>query len=140
VDRRDERPTLTLTRARRPIERRRPRRRIPKRAGSWYPREALRAQWFPDLDDAPTKEGHGHRYGEKWLNDNLQPLVRFVRSRVGRMGLGALRSDSSIRARSKRSGFANLRRRRVGETARDGALPRPSSSPIFEASTCRRSG
>jgi hypothetical protein len=61
----------------------RPRCRIPKRAGSWYPRGSLKMEWYPDLDLAPMREGYGHRYGEKYLNENLQPLVRFLRSRVG---------------------------------------------------------
>ena len=61
----------------------RPRRRIPKRVKSWYPRGSLKMQWFPDLELAPAKEGYGHRYGDKHLNENLQPLVRFLRSRAG---------------------------------------------------------
>ena len=61
----------------------RPRRRIPKRAGSWYPRGSLKMEWHPDLDLAPLREGYGHRYGDKYLNENLQPLVRFLRSRAG---------------------------------------------------------
>jgi hypothetical protein len=61
----------------------RPRRRIPKAVKSWYPRGSLKMQWFPDLELAPAKEGYGHRYGDKHLNENLQPLVRFLRSRAG---------------------------------------------------------
>ncbi len=62
----------------------RPRRRIPKRNGSWYPRGRLKARWHPDLEDAPSREGMGHLYRDKWLNENLQPLVRFLRTNVGR--------------------------------------------------------
>src|SRR4051794_18399649 len=62
----------------------RPRCRIPKRSGSWYPRGSLKMQWHPDLELAPMREGYGHHYREKYLNENLQPLVRFLRSRVGK--------------------------------------------------------
>ena len=62
----------------------RPRMRVPKRAGSWYPRGSLKAVFQSDYELAPKREGLGHIYGEKWLNENLQPLVRFLRSHVGR--------------------------------------------------------
>lgn len=62
----------------------RPRCRRPKRAGSWYPRGSLKSAWYPDMEDAPVREGMGFGYAEKRLNENLRPLVRFLRSRVGR--------------------------------------------------------
>jgi hypothetical protein len=62
----------------------RPRCRIPKRAGSWYPRGSMKMKWYPDFESAPSREGMGHVYGIKRLNENLQPLVRFLRSNVGR--------------------------------------------------------
>jgi hypothetical protein len=62
----------------------RPRCRIPKRDGSWYPRGSLKMAWFPDLENAPMREGMGAVYAEKRLNENLQPLVRFLRTCVGR--------------------------------------------------------
>src|SRR5260370_32905789 len=38
-----------------------------------------------DRDDAPRFESSSrHRGGTKWLNENLAPLVRFLRRRVGR--------------------------------------------------------
>jgi hypothetical protein len=38
-----------------------------------------------DLEDAPRFESSSrNRGGTKWLNENLAPLVRFLRSRVGR--------------------------------------------------------
>jgi hypothetical protein len=62
----------------------RPRCRISKKNGSWYPRGSLKMKWYPDLELAPKREGYGGAYAEKYLNENLQPLVRFLRSRVGR--------------------------------------------------------
>src|SRR5690349_16870367 len=38
-----------------------------------------------ERDDAPPFESSSrHRGGTKWLNENLAPLVRFLRRRVGR--------------------------------------------------------
>ncbi len=62
----------------------RPRVRLPKRDGSWYPRGSLKNVFQRDWELAPKREGMGHAYGEKWLNENLQPLVRYLRSNVGR--------------------------------------------------------
>lgn len=62
----------------------RPRSRITRKAGSWYPRGALRSSWWPDLEMAPAREAMGARYAEKHLNENLAPLVRFLRKQVGR--------------------------------------------------------
>jgi hypothetical protein len=61
----------------------RPRMRIPKPYRSHYPRASLRSAWRDD-DDAPRREGMGRGYRYKWLNENLAPLQRFLRSRVGR--------------------------------------------------------
>jgi hypothetical protein len=62
----------------------RPRRRFPLKNGSAYPRGHLENRWAPNFDDAPRTESMGGSYKEKWLNENLRPLVRFLRSRVGR--------------------------------------------------------
>jgi hypothetical protein len=62
----------------------RPRMRFPLRNGSAYPRGRLENRWAPNLEDAPLVESMGGTYRQKWLNENLQPLVRFLRSRVGR--------------------------------------------------------
>jgi hypothetical protein len=62
----------------------RPRLRHPLKNGSAYPRGHLKNRWQPNLEDAPRIESMGGTYAEKWLNENLQPLVRFLRSRVGR--------------------------------------------------------
>lgn len=62
----------------------RPRRRFPLKNGSAYPRGSLENRWGPELEDAPRLESMGGIYGDKWLNENLQPLVRFLRSQVGR--------------------------------------------------------
>jgi hypothetical protein len=62
----------------------RPRQRFPLRNGSEYPRGHLENRWAPSLEDAPRIESMGGTYKTKWLNENLQPLVRFLRSRVGR--------------------------------------------------------
>jgi hypothetical protein len=62
----------------------RPRLRIPLKNGSAYPRGHLENRWAPDFENAPRIESMGRAYGKKWLNENLQPLVRFLRSRVGR--------------------------------------------------------
>lgn len=63
----------------------RPRLRIAKKGrGSHYPRAALARPYGPELDDAPTKCGITWRHKDKWLNENLAPLRRFLLSRVGR--------------------------------------------------------
>jgi hypothetical protein len=62
----------------------RPRLRRPLNNGSAYPRGHLKNRWLPNLEDAPRIESMGGTYAEKWLNENLQPLVRFLRSSVGR--------------------------------------------------------
>ena len=62
----------------------RPRFRIPKRNGSHYPRGSLKVRFGPDIDDAPTKLGMRFPHAEKWLNENLAPLRRWLRSQVGR--------------------------------------------------------
>lgn len=46
-----------------------------------YPRARVQNRW---RDEGPSREGMGARYGDKHLNENLAPLVRFLRSRVGR--------------------------------------------------------
>jgi hypothetical protein len=61
----------------------RPRLRFPLKNGSAYPRGRLENRWAPRLEDAPRTESMGGTYKGKWLNENLQPLVRFLRSRVG---------------------------------------------------------
>ncbi len=61
----------------------RPRLRVPLKNGSAYPRGHLENRWAPDLEDAPRTESLGGTYRVKRLNENLQPLVRFLRSRVG---------------------------------------------------------
>jgi hypothetical protein len=63
----------------------RPRLRFPLKNGSAYPRGHLKNKWAPNLEDAPRIESMGGIYATKWLNENLQPLVRFLRSRVGRL-------------------------------------------------------
>lgn len=62
----------------------RPRRRFPLKNGSAYPRGHLENQWAPALEDAPRIESMGGHYGDKSLNENLRPLVRFLRAHVGR--------------------------------------------------------
>jgi hypothetical protein len=62
----------------------RPRRRIPLKGMSAYPRGQLKNRWAPNLEDAPRTESMGGTYADKRLNENLQPLVRFLRSCVGR--------------------------------------------------------
>lgn len=49
-----------------------------------YPRGHLENRWAPDWENAPRIESMGSVYGTKWLNENLQPLVRFLRSSEGR--------------------------------------------------------
>lgn len=48
-----------------------------------YPRAYVRNR-FGGGDDAPLRERMGTGYREKHLSENLQPLVRFLRSRVGK--------------------------------------------------------
>ncbi len=62
----------------------RPRLSHPLKNGSAYPRGHLKNRWAPNLEDAPRIESMGGTYARKWLNENLQPLVRFLRSSVGR--------------------------------------------------------
>jgi hypothetical protein len=62
----------------------RPRLRFPLKNGSAYPRGHLENRWAPDMEDSTRMESMGGAYKEKRLNENLQPLVRFLRSRVGR--------------------------------------------------------
>lgn len=62
----------------------RPRLRIPKRAGSHYPRGSLRGLFERDLEDAPSKLGMKLPHAEKWLNENLAPLRRWLLAQAGR--------------------------------------------------------
>lgn len=62
----------------------RPRLRFPLKNGSAYPRGRMKNRFASDLEDAPLTEAMGGVYREKRLNENLQPLVRFLRSRVGK--------------------------------------------------------
>jgi hypothetical protein len=62
----------------------RPRLRFPLKNGSAYPRGSLESAWAPDFEASPLREAMGRGYGAKRLNENLQPLVRFLRSCVGR--------------------------------------------------------
>lgn len=52
--------------------------------GSDYPRGQLKNRWAPDLEAAPHTESMGGTYRDKGLNENLRPLVRFLRANVGR--------------------------------------------------------
>lgn len=64
------------------IERPRAYRGCRARVGCTYPRKKLaRAR---EQDDLPRKESMGALYAEKSLNENLRPLVRYLRSNVGR--------------------------------------------------------
>jgi hypothetical protein len=62
----------------------RPRFRRPKPAGSHYPRGHLKGLFERDLELAPQKLGIGFPHHEKWLNENLAPLRRWLCSQVGR--------------------------------------------------------
>jgi hypothetical protein len=63
----------------------RPRMRIPQRNGSHYPRGQLKNEFAHDFEDSPRRESYGSkRYAEKWLNENLSPLKRYLRRQVGR--------------------------------------------------------
>ena len=48
------------------------------------PRGHLKNRWCKDPESAPHKEPIGRSYRQKHLNENLQPLVRFLRKHVGR--------------------------------------------------------
>ena len=58
------------------------------RTGSDYPRGHLKNVWSgrrkPDFEAAPCTESMGGHYAHKELNENLAPLVRFLRANVGR--------------------------------------------------------
>jgi hypothetical protein len=56
----------------------------PKRAGSHYPRGSLRSIFERDLESAPSRLGMKFPHAEKWLNENLAPLRRWLRSQTGR--------------------------------------------------------
>jgi hypothetical protein len=62
----------------------RPRRGRMSTGGSDYPRGHLKNRWAPDLEAAPRTESMGGTCAHKWLNENLRPLVRFLRANVGR--------------------------------------------------------
>lgn len=62
----------------------RPRQLTVKANGSHYPRGALKSAFQRAPDEAPRLESMGGRYGHKHLNENLAPLRRFLRARVGR--------------------------------------------------------
>jgi hypothetical protein len=49
-----------------------------------YPRASLRDDWRARFEDAPPIESMGRGYRTKQLNENLRPLMRFLRSNVGR--------------------------------------------------------
>ena len=52
--------------------------------GIRYPRGSLKSR-NQRLDlDAVRRESMGGRYREKWFNENLRPLERFLRSNLGR--------------------------------------------------------
>ncbi|HEX7665756.1 MAG TPA: hypothetical protein VF407_14620 [Polyangiaceae bacterium] len=78
----------------------RPRLRFPLKNGSAYPRGHLKNRFLPNLEDAPSRESMGGVYAEKRLNENLQPLVRFLRSNVGRPW-NAVRSEIAARISCK---------------------------------------
>jgi hypothetical protein len=62
----------------------RPRLRIPRRNGSHYPRGRLHNRFERDLEEAPSKLGMKFPHATKWLNENLAPLCRWLRSQTGR--------------------------------------------------------
>jgi len=62
----------------------RPRFRRPKPAGSHYPRGHLKGIFERELEDAPTKLGISFPHKQKWLNENLAPLRRWLQAQVGR--------------------------------------------------------
>lgn len=62
----------------------RPRLVNPRACGSAYPRGALRHRFERDIEEAPKRLGMAAGHREKWLNENLAPLARFLRGQVGR--------------------------------------------------------
>jgi len=62
----------------------RPRLRFPKKVGSAYPRGKIKNQFERDWELSPRCLGIGVPHRRKSLNENLAPLERFLRSRVGR--------------------------------------------------------
>ena len=62
----------------------RPRLRLPRRAGSLYPRAKLKHLAGRDASEAPSRERLGGRYAYKRLNENLAPLTRYLRAQLGR--------------------------------------------------------
>jgi hypothetical protein len=62
----------------------RPRLRCPRPCGSAYPRGSLRNLFERDLEAAPSRLGMRFPHKEKHLNENLAPLLRFLRGQVGR--------------------------------------------------------
>jgi hypothetical protein len=64
--------------------------------GSDYPRGRLKNRWVQDLEGAPRIESMGGGYRDKMLSENLQPLVRYLRSNVGRPW-SKVRSEISAR-------------------------------------------
>jgi hypothetical protein len=59
-------------------------RRPPRGQGSPYPRGKLKGIFERDLDNTPSKLGMKFPHAEKWLNENLAPLRRYVLAQVGR--------------------------------------------------------
>ncbi|HEY4330323.1 MAG TPA: hypothetical protein VGN88_11350 [Phycisphaerae bacterium] len=57
-----------------------------KGGGGKYPRARQRVAASRDFEDEPTHEPHKSRYFQntKWLNENLAPLRRFLRSNLGK--------------------------------------------------------
>jgi len=57
-----------------------------KGGGGKYPRVHVRVAALHDFEDAPTREAHTSRHfrHRKWLNENLAPLHRFLRSNLGK--------------------------------------------------------
>jgi hypothetical protein len=66
--------------------------------GSDYPRGSLEGRFARELEDAPSREALGRGYATKQLNENLQPLVRFLRTHVGR-AWNDVRSEIAARVR-----------------------------------------
>lgn len=63
----------------------RPRMRRPARGqGSPYPRAKLERTFARDLEDAPSRLGMAAGHADKWLNENLAPLRRYLERQVGR--------------------------------------------------------
>jgi len=58
--------------------------RAPRGKGSPYPRGKLKGIFERDLDNTPSKLGMKFPHAEKWLNENLAPLRRFVLGQLGR--------------------------------------------------------